>query len=824
MATLPRYEPQARVVEAQPVFTPNLAERVLEPAARELAQAAAAERAYWEHGQAAAAQADVYRLGEDYQARIESGDLAGADEETVRQQFLQDVERRLANVHPRVRARVDAQLAQMQPYIEGRLFDLIKDRRAQQGQADVLGAVDTFQRAAAQAETDEDAQAFLAQGLEAIEGSGYFNPVQKQLQAGRLRGEAWLARAAREVERAETDLEALREKTRGLALPFEYQQRIEELIDTRGRQVQRAQILSDLENVKNIYIAAKTPQERREIEDGTLQYLNSYRSIFEPEEFERLSRAWLADVRKEAVYRDEQEHGPEWAREALDTYGLAEDQKTAMGEYLDRRVEQRRNDAIREEETRDRARQAIWTKKYSNLLMELTENPDEGRIDQVQTDLKFDHEQGFRGAAQFWMDFNALKREYIKGTELNKTIAYKNEQGWQLSKEEADHAWATRIKTARTVDQRAVTGQDVVEFVGRNLRIPSSILLEIESVAVNGDAAKVREWADVIRLFPAGMATQISETAQAVYRGVTAQSSDEEIGARRQWVYNAKEEDRQTRAATFQSGGAEKQARQRFTQGMRSMAALQETFSLTRDVLPKFGFPAADDLALPEMEQLYITRTQKNYELSPAASLEEAGRVAVTSVLQEYHPFWDGRAWRWMRQAPGLAVGDPELINEYLDQFLREHGYTLESEHYKRMAAAARESRAGTLGEMESVELSTEPWLPTRVSLLPVGEEGGAPTYHVSVWNPRVGWQVMADDQNRPFVWGGAGLTQALREKVSRQAREEAEARRESRVETQRWKERGLPQAAGYFRRTPLPRLGGAAPRGTGRDQLQPME
>jgi len=792
MAELPRYEPQEKVARAQPVFRPNLAETAFEPIARALTQAAAEERAYWEHGQAAKMQADIYRLGEDYQKRIETGDLAGADEETVRQRFIADVEQRMNQVHPRVRARVQAQLAQMQPYIEGRLYDLIARRRAEQGQADVLGAVDTFQRAAAQADTDEDAQAFLAQGLEAIEGSGYFNPVQKQLQAGRLRGEAWLARAAREVERPEADLEALREKTRGLALPFEYQQRIEELIDTRGRQVQRAQVLNDLESVKGIYIAAKTPQERQEIEDGTLQYLNSYRSIFEPEEFERIKRAWRTEIRKEAVYRDERTYGPEWAREALDTYGFEEDQKTAMGEYLDRRVEQRRNDAIREEETRDRARQAVWQKKYANLLMELTENPDEARIDQVQTDLKFDHEQGFRGAAQFWMDFNTLKREYIKGTELNQSIAYKNEQGWQLSKEEADHAWATQIKTARKVDQRAVTGQDLVDFVGKNLRIPTPIQLEIESVAVNGDADKVREWANVIRLLPVGVvATQISEPAQALYRGVSAQSTDEEIGSRRQWVFNAKAEDREIRTATFQSGGAEKQARTRFKAGIVSAEALAKMFDLPRSALPRFGFPGADDPALPEMEELYLQRTQRNYELSPTASLEDAGRVALASVLQEYHPYWNGRSWRWMRQAPGLTVGDPDLINENLDAFLQEHGYTLESERYKRMAAAGA---AGILGEAGVIpEIPIEPWTPTRVNLLPVEDETGGPAaYYVQVWDPAIGWKTLVDERpesptrNLPLKWGGPDLVKAAEAKQQRMAAEEAAARQAEREQIAR--------------------------------------
>jgi hypothetical protein len=822
MAALPRYEPQARVVEAQPVFQPNLAERALEPAARELAQAAAEERAYWEHGQAARVQADVYRLGEDYRQRIESGDLAGADEATVRTQFVQDVEKRLANVHPRVRARAQAQLAQMQPYIEGRLYDLIQERRAQQGQADVLDWVDVSMRYALSAEDDADALEIEERGLQAVRDTGYLNPIQKQKILETAHGDLWVARYGQKAEQPGADLEALRAESRTRGLSFRAQQEIEKIIDTRGRAVQRAQVLSDLENIKNIYIAAQTPQERAEIEDGTVQYLNDYRAIFEPEEYERLVRGFRTDIRKGALYRDEQDHGPGWAREALDTYGFAEDEKTAMGEYLDNRIEQQRNDAIRAEETRDRARQAVWTKKYANRLMELTETPDEAQIDRVMTDLKFDHEQGFRGAAQFWMDFNTLKREYLKGVDLNKTIAYKNENGWQLSKDEADHAWGTLGQAARKVDQRPVDGQDVVEFVGRNLRIPTPILLEIESVAVSGTPGKVREWADVIRLLPAGVAsTQISEPAQAVYRGVTAQSADEEISARRKWVYEAKEEDLQVRASTFQSGGAEKQARQRFAQGMRSAEGLKEKFDITERELPQTGFPASDDPTLPEMEQLYVARTQKNYELSPAASLEDAGRVALRSVLQEYNPFWNGREWRWMRLAPGLAVADPELINEHLEEFLQAHGYTLESERYRRMAAAGA---AGMQGEAGAVEIPAEAWTPTRVSLLPVGEEGGAATYYVSVWDAARGWTVLQDAQNRPYLWGGAGLVQAMRDKRDRLATEYAEQQRAERESEQRWRERGQPVYPGFFRRTPMPRLGGTAPRGAGRDAMMAVE
>ncbi len=794
MAELPRYEPQEKVARAQPVFRPNLAETAFEPIARALTQAAAEERAYWEHGQAAKMQADIYRLGEDYQKRIETGDLAGAEEETVRQRFIADVEQRMNQVHPRVRARVQAQLAKMQPYIEGRLFDLIARRRAEQGQADVLDAVDTFKRAAATADTDEDAQAFLDQGLEAIQNSGYFSPKQKQKLEATLRGDVWVARIERAIEQPGADLEALRAGTRSRALPFEYQQRIEELIDTRGRAVRRARALSDLEYVKNEYILARTPQERAEVESAGIQYLEDYRADFEPEEFERILRAWRTDIRKEAVYRDEQAHGPGWAREAIDTYGFNEADRTAMLEYLNRRVDQERNRAIEAEENRERARNEIWAKKYSNQLIEQMENPDEAQIDQILTDLKFDLNQGFKGALGFYEQFQQIKTEYQKNTELNRTIAFKNEQGWQLSKEEADHAWKRQSEVARKVDQRTLTGQDLVDFVGKNLRIPTPIQLEIESVAVNGDADKVREWANVIRLLPVGVvATQISEPAQALYRGVSAQSTDEEIGSRRQWVFNAKAEDREIRTATFQSGGAEKQARTRFKAGIVSAEALAKMFDLPRSALPRFGFPGADDPALPEMEQLYITRTQKNYELSPSASLEEAQRVAVTSVLREYHPFWNGRGWQWMRQAPGLAVGDPDLINEYLDQFLQEHGYTLESERYRRMAEAARASRAGALGEMEPVEVPTEPWTPTRVNLLPVEDETGGPAaYYVQVWDPAIGWKTLVDERpesptrNLPLKWGGPDLVKAAEAKQQRMAAEEAAARQAEREQIAR--------------------------------------
>jgi len=281
------------------------------------------------------------------------------------------------------------------------------------------------------------------------------------------------------------------------------------------------------------------------------------------------------------------------------------------------------------------------------------------------------------------------------------------------------------------------------------------------------------------------------EPAQALYRGVSAQSTDEEIGSRRQWVFNAKAEDREIRTATFQSGGAEKQARTRFKAGIVSAEALAKMFDLPRSALPRFGFPGADDPALPEMEELYLQRTQRNYELSPTASLEDAGRVALASVLQEYHPYWNGRSWRWMRQAPGLTVGDPDLINENLDAFLQEHGYTLESERYKRMAAAGA---AGILGEAGVIpEIPIEPWTPTRVNLLPVEDETGGPAaYYVQVWDPAIGWKTLVDERpesptrNLPLKWGGPDLVKAAEAKQQRMAAEEAAARQAEREQIAR--------------------------------------
>ncbi|MFB3788507.1 MAG: hypothetical protein ACE15F_19285 [bacterium] len=335
---LPGYEPQERLTRRAPgtMLPVNWAQTALAPATQALTEAVQEERAYWENNEAAKVLADAYRIGDDLLRQVDAGELQ-ENEDEVQKRYREALDKRLEGVDGRVRSRASVRLAEAAPYMESRLIERVKTRRAERDKAGLITGLEDIAKQVIDAPTHDAALMIWEQLAGGLDQSGFLGPVEKQVMLGRYAGTVWTPRVKRMLEQPDVTLDDARAQVERLpGLSADQRENLRQMIEEEGGRIKRTELSNDLADLRNIYVT--NTQDRDMLRIGVAQMLEEAerQGVLKPGERLVVYREWNRGAQQEAMDRDVLTLGAmEVLRRVEDgQYGFDETDKTDAIELL----------------------------------------------------------------------------------------------------------------------------------------------------------------------------------------------------------------------------------------------------------------------------------------------------------------------------------------------------------------------------------------------------------------------------------------------------------------------------------------------------------